>query len=236
MSSSLEIFTRRLYDEWLPNFCDDEKRRYSPAGFKLESIKVTEFDASNFMRALDCGLVKDSGGGRYLCARSSAFEQIFWNGRKSIEPRPLTLWVEPVITIGTIARLGLDYGWPANLLCMQSKDWAFDFAVFRAESSENEFVAGEVKKTSKELDNLISDVIEFGHKGITECSSDHSNRINSFKKWLALLRCEAPFFWAVGPNDYTQLFAVQYNTDHTATFTEIQLDQLRAPKNVRPFT
>ena len=226
----LEIFKERLYDEWLPNFCNDGKRMYSLDGFKEESIKITEFDASNFMRALDSCLVKDLGGGRYLSERSSAFEQIFWSGSKLVEPRPLTLWVEPVITIGTIARLGLDYGWPAKSLCMQSKDWAFDFAVFKSESSVNEYIAGEVKKTSKELDRLTNDLIEFGKLGLLQCTSEDSKTVNSFKKWLALLRCEAPLFWAVGPNDYTQLFNVQYNADHTATFTEVQLKQLIAPE------
>jgi len=232
LGTSLEIFKRRLYDEWLPNYCDDEKRRYSPAGFKAESIKVTEFDASNFTRALDSGLVKDSGGGRFRCERSSALEVIFWEGSKSIEPRPISLWLEPVITIGTIARLGLDYRWPEKYLCMQSKDWAFDFAVFKSESSENEYVAGEVKKTNKELDKLINDLMGFGQLGITECDSENPNRINSFKKWLALLRCKAPLFWAVGPNDYTYVFSVEYNNDNTATFTEVELGQLRAPESV----
>ncbi len=236
MGSSIENFKRRLYDVWLPNFCEDSNRRYSPDGFKAQSIKVSEFDANNFIRALDSGLVKDSGGGRHHCARRSAFVQIFTSGSKLIEPRPLTLWIEPVITIGTIARLGLDYGWPAKFLCMEPKDWAFDFAVFKSESSEDEYVAGEVKKTNKELDSLINDLMEFSQFGITERHSKPPKRINSFKKWLALLRCKAPLFWAVGPNDYTRLFAVQYDTDHTATFTEVQLTHLRAPENVPLFT
>lgn len=228
MESSLNTFTRRLFDEWLPVFCEDDKRRFSLEGFKAESIKINEIDAGNFLGAIDSGLVKDSGGGRYRCAMSNAFEQIFWEGSKSIEPRPITLWVEPVITIATIARLGLEYGWPETLLCMQSKDWAFDFAVYDAETSENECIAGEVKKTNRELDVLIEHLNEFGRLGITECPSDDRKVINSFKKWLALLRCKAPLFWAVGPGDYTYLFAVQYNADNTATFSEVELDQLRA--------
>jgi len=236
LPSSLERFSDRLRGEWLPIFCDDEKRRLSPEGFKLDSIGVTEFDASNFMKALDSGLVIDTGGGRYRCARSYAFEQIFWPGRKSVEPQPLTLWIEPVITIGTMARLGLEYGWPTDLLCMQSKDGAFDFAVFRTASNENEFIAGEVKKTSKELGKLTRDLFKFAQNGTIERPSGTGSTVNSFKKWLALLRCRAPFFWAVGPDNYTQLFAVQYNANQTATFTEIELDQLRAPEDIEPCT
>lgn len=225
-ASNLDEFKLRLRYKWLPEFCADEKRQYDPAGFKNSSIKISEFDAKNFIRALDEGLVNDSGGGRYRCHRSSAFEQIFWNGSKSIQPTPLWLWIEPVITIGTIARLGLDYSWPAEALCNQPAGWAFDFAVFKSESSENEYIAGEVKKTKRELDELIRDLTEFGRLGLTECDSDHPKRVNSFKKWNRLQECRAPFFWAVGPNDYTHLFSVNYGENHTAVFTEVPLDRL----------
>ena len=142
MASSIEIFTRRLYDEWLPDFCDDEKRdSYDISGFKAESIKINDYDASNFIRAMDGGLVKDTGGGRYRCARCGPFTQIFSSGSKLVVPRPLTLWIEPVITIGTVARLGLDYGWRSQFLGMQQKGSAFDFAVYKSESGMNEFVA-----------------------------------------------------------------------------------------------
>jgi hypothetical protein len=119
---------------------------------------------------------------------------------------------------------------------MQSKDWAFDFAVFKETSSESEFVAGEVKKSPKELDSLIENLVAFGQQGASECPSIHRDVVNSFKKWLALLRCNAPFFWAVGPNNYTHLFNVVYNTENNASFTEVQLEQLRAPSDIQPIS
>ena len=78
--------------------------------------------------------------------------------------------------------------------------------------------------------------MEFGELGMTVRDSDDGKRINSFNKWLALLRREAPLLWAVGPNEYTHLFAVQYYTDYRATFTEVQLDQLEAPEYAAPVT
>jgi len=141
-------------------------------------------------------------------------------------------WLKRYVLLG---RLGLDYGWPNNLLCMQSKDWAFDFAVFLTTSSENEFIAGEVKKTNKELDDLISDLVCFGLEGTTELVDDNPKKINSYKKWLALLDRKAPFFWAGGPYDYTQLFEVEYNDDHAAKFNEVKLEQL-ASSNASRFT
>jgi len=199
---------------------------YSTAGFKPESIRVSQFDAENFMRALDSGLVVDRGGGRYRCEKSSANEQIFWTGSKSVKPRPLTLWIEPVITIGTIARLGLDYEWPKETLCMQSKDWAFDFAIIKGNDKEDEHIVGEVKKTEKEIDNLIDHMEEYGRTGMTDGLSLPSNETNSFRKWKSLLRSKPPLFWAVGPNDYTHLFFVDYQSDARASFSKIELDNL----------
>lgn len=221
-------FERRLYEEWLPGFCHDSKRQLSTSGFKGESIKISEFDAENFIRALDSGLVKDSGGGRYRCEKSNAFEQIFWTGLKAIKPRPLTLWLEPVITIGTIARLGLDLGWPSDLLGMQSKGWAFDFIVLEGNNSSQEYIAGEVKKTERELDNLILNLKQFGKERVIDLPANEQKKGNSFKKWKALMDRKAPFLWAVGPNNYTHAFSIQYKSNNRANFSSIEVGELKS--------
>lgn len=226
--ADLHLFTKRLYEEWLPAFCNDPGRNHSLSGFKELSIKITNFDAGNFLRAINGGLVNDSGGGRYRCAKSSAFEQLFWTGSKSRKPRPITLWVEPVVTIATIARLSLDFGWPTELLGMQSKGGAFDFAVFGSGPGTGEIVAGEVKKTKAELDEMVLHLLAYSRAGATMPSSGHAKSINSFRKWVALLTCRAPLFWAVGPGDYTHLFEVRYGHEGTAMFTEVGLDMLSA--------
>ena len=224
MDFDLEIFERRLRSEWLPAFCNDVKRKFSSEGFVEKSLRIAGFDATNFIRALDSGVVTDFGGGRYRCHRSNAFEQIFWEGRKANVPRPLTLWLEPVITIGTMARLHLDYGWPVEALCMQSKSWAFDFAVFK-QPSASEFIAGEVKKSARELDALMAHMIEFGRLGSDNCDGS-APRKNALKKSQALQLCKAPYFWAVGPDNYTRRFSVAYHDDDTAEFTQVSLEAL----------
>lgn len=230
LATNLQRFTHRLQTEWLPAFCADPKRQFSLSGFKESSVSVTDFDAGNFLKALDSGLVYDAGGGRYHCARSNAQEQIFWEGLKSVHPRPLTLWLEPVITIATMARLRFDFGWTAEVLGMQSKDWAFDFAVYRSATDKNERIAGEVKKSKAEIDELVLHLRAYGHTGATAPLSAHSKHINSFKKWTALLRCRAPLFWAVGPGDYTRIFEVQYGPDGTAVFSDVDAGMLCAPE------
>jgi hypothetical protein len=230
LTTDLQIFTERLQNEWLPAFCADPKRQFSTSGFRESSIRITEFDARNFLRAIESGLVYDSGGGRYRCARSNAFEQIFWEGAKSIQPRPITLWVEPVITIATMGRLSFDFGWPAEVLGMQSKDWAFDFAVYHSAVDTNERIAGEVKKTAAEIDELVLHLRAYGETGATAPLSNHPKHINSFKKWVALLRCRAPLFWAVGPGDYTRIFEVQYGAKGTAVLSDVSFNLLSSVK------
>lgn len=224
----IDRFTKRLLDELLPSFCQDPKRNFAVSGFKKESIKVAEVDARNFLRAIECGLVNDSGGGRYRCTQSKAFEQIFWEGGKLIHPRPITLWVEPIITIATIARLGLDFGWPAEVLGMQSKDGAFDFVVYGSGNMTGERIAGEVKKSRSELDELMLQLVAYGQAGATTPFSDHPKSINTFRKWAALLKCRAPLFWAVGPDDYTRPFQIEYGNDGTAIFAEVGIEQVSA--------
>ena len=228
MPTKLENFTKQLHAVWLPSFCLDEKRKFDPAGFKNASIILAEFDASNFLRAIDRGLVRDTGGGRYQCLKSSAQEQIFWEGLKSVVPRPLTLWLEPVITIGTIARLSLDFGWPPEVLGMQSKDWAFDFVVYQSPTSTKEHISGEVKTTAVQCDNLIADLQTYGRTGAIEPLSENPRHKNSFKKWQSLLKGRANLLWVVGPGDYTHLFEVQYGPEKTANFLKTTLDRLQS--------
>lgn len=228
MPTELENFTNQLHALWLPSFCLDEKRKFDPAGFKNASIILSEFDAGNFLRAIDSGLVRDTGGGRFQCLRSSAQEQIFWEGLKSVEPRPLTLWLEPVITMGTIARLSLDFGWPLEVLGMQSKDWAFDFVVYQSPTSTKEHISGEVKTTAVQCDNLIADLQTYGQTGVNESLSEHPRHKNSFKKWQSLLKSRVNLLWVVGPDNYTHLFEVQYGPEKTANFRKTTLDRLQS--------
>lgn len=254
MEVVIEVFKRRLYEEWLPHFCNDKKREkdgYSSAVFKETSVdEVSGFDAENFMHALDNKLVRDHGGGRYHCKRPDALElgaevKIFKTDRKPIqvdgkivEPRLLSLSVEELITIGAIARLVLDYGWSEKSLCMEIREkWPergttspFDFAVFDEVSSGIMCVAGEVKSKEKLLDALVEDLIDFGEAGLTSDSGLAKKEDASYRKWEALLRRKASFFWAVGPNNYTHLYSVKYGADSTAIFTEVHIDKLMARK------
>lgn len=226
--TALTEFSRRITDEWLPVYCNDPKRieHHTVEGFKWESVKVSAMDASDFMRSLDNKIVVDTGGGRFRMSQSKANEYMFTHGSNAITPRPLTLWLEPVITIGVMARLHMDYGWPLACLGMQSEGWAFDFVVFNPHDLVNEYIAGEVKKTEKELDTFIANLHKSCDEGDIDIKSLSAARINAHKKWLGLRRCHAPLFWALGPNGYGHIFKVNYSPDGDITLHKTTDDQL----------
>lgn len=222
----ITLFSKRLLTDWLPVYCNDPKRNYSVEGFKRDSIKVSKKDAQDFMRAIDTKIVTDVGGGRFRMPRSKASEVLFWEGSKTITPRPITLWLEPIITIAAMARLHLDYGWPVELLGMQSEGWAFDLCVFKPNDFKNEYVAGEIKKCSKEIDSLLANM----HKSFSEGNLDNPSvppeRINAHRKCIGLQRCQAPLFWVLGPGGDSRLFEVTYSFDGEIKLQRTSDDQL----------
>lgn len=217
-------FSRRIAEEWLPAYCLDSKRKYDVRGYRPSSNTVRAVDARDFLRAIDNGLVTDLGGGRFSFPQSRATEVIFWEGAKAATPRPITIWLEPVITIAAIARLRFDYGWPLHCLGTQSEDWAFDIIAFRP-SESHEYIAGEVKKTSKELDQLLAEM-EISCINGTLGYEPSPKRINAHKKWLGLCRCRAPIFWAVGPNGDSRVFKVTYTSRGPSALTRTTEDSL----------
>lgn len=223
------MFTDRLSNEWLPSYCKDSNRGYSVAGYKANSNKITAQDANDFLRALDNGVVVDSGGGRYRAPQSKANEVIFWEGLKTKTPRPITLWMEPVITIASVARLHLDYGWPMHCLGMQSAKWEFDLTAFLPQNLKTEYIAGEVKKTVKELDVLLESLHSLCREEEVDAKILVPTCANAYKKFLGLLRSRAPLFWAIGPGHVSHLFEVSYPSESKVSLQEIPTERLTYP-------
>lgn len=164
-----EAFEYRILNDLLPAFCNHPHRsakNYHVSGFKPNFSAIDDIDAENFLKAMDAGLVSPVERRRraplYEAPQSRAGEQLFWEHDKNAIPRPLTLWIEPIITIATLSTLHFDFGWPRELLGTQSVDWAFDVAAYVASDLENEYIACEVKKTVEEVDRLVESMRKFG--------------------------------------------------------------------------
>ncbi|MEH6575418.1 hypothetical protein [Pseudoalteromonas distincta] len=212
MSDALSIFTEQLYETWLPEFCYAPHRNYSTDGFVNESVsKLSEFDATWFLDAVKSGLVEEKDG-FFTAPQSKAKEQIFWEGIKSKSPRPITLWVEPVITIGALARLNKEYGWPIERLGMQSKNWAFDMVGYDSDL-EHEVLACEVKKQIKEVDDLLHYMHHYSGLSPLDIEPANAKECNAYRKVKGIRHSWPKVFWALGPDGYGKIFHVARKED-----------------------
>lgn len=214
-------FWGRLKEEWLPAYCNDPKRRYAIEGFNAGSKTVSEQDARDFLRAINQKVVSVDSGGRFRAPQSKTHEVLFWEQSTLTKPRPITLWLEPIITIAAVARLHLDYGWPIDCLGMQSEDSAFDVTAFRPDDLKNEYIAGEVKDSATQLDRLLAHMNHCCAEGDSECSAPKTRK-NAHRKIAGLKRCRAPIFWAIGPNGGSRLFDVMYRDDGKITLNRTE--------------
>lgn len=209
-------FNAVLHDKLIPHFCSKRSRGFDPEGFRSKGTAVSDVDARDFLRAWNGGLIRQVSDGLYRAPKSAASEQFFWSGPKNPTPRHFTLWHEPIITVGALARLHWDYGWPKELIGTQSSDWAFDIVAFDP-GCDGERIAGEVKRTVGEVDSLISNMQKFGAS--TDAAEPQSGKLrNAFKKVAALRARRAPIFWAIGPGGYTSVFQIQYSPTGQLTF------------------
>lgn len=216
--SALDAFKARIAREFLEPFCNSPHRNLSAEGFVAASIdKLDPRDAADFLAAVDEKLVSHADG-FFTAPCSRAKEQIFWTGLKSVSPTRLTLWLEPIITMAGLMRLHRDHGWPASLLGMQSRTWAFDLVGY-AENREHEVLACEIKKTIREVDMLIDFMRTQGNEPFEVLSSMKGSERNAFKKVLALRETRASRFWALGPGGYGRVFDVEYGTVGEVRFT-----------------
>ncbi|HZP09659.1 hypothetical protein [Methyloceanibacter sp.] len=223
-----QAFQDRILNEFLPTFC--ASRSYSVDGFKKDWNKVSEADATDFLRAFSVGLVEHHGRGLYRAKRSYAGEQFFWQGLKRKSPRPITLWVEPIITVAVLARLHFELGWPKELLGTQTRPaWAFDVATYLSTDAKLEYIACEVKKTSAEIGKLLELMDRFGKDPLAAPVA--RKELNAFRKVKALRSHRPRFFWAVGPGRSGHAFRVEYSEEDVIVLHEIQdLGDLSRPQ------
>lgn len=214
-------FKKRVKEIWLPTFCNDSKRQYGTEGFRDASMDIGEIDARDCMFAIDYRLIVDSGGGRYRAAKNSAIEQLFTEGSHAKTPRPITLWLEPVITFAALARLHRDHHWPAPLLGTQPPGWAFDLAAHSPSIPSRYHILCEVKKSIQEVERLQTDLELLCSKPDAE-----TVRVNSRKKWNALLAAKAPILWLLGPAEYSKVMRVEYPADDLPVLSTAPADAL----------
>lgn len=212
--SARSAFDELLFDTLIPAFCSDASRRMAIGGFVTKSNIVTETDAADFLRAWHAGLPVHQGRGQYLVGAGRVKEQFFNSGLKAETERTFHLANESIITMAAIARLHFDHGWPIDCLAAQSADWAYDIAVNVAGRA---IIAGEVKKTRKEIDDLIQLMKQYGANPAADAPASGKTR-NAFKKVASLRKSGSPMVWLVGPDNYDHVFEVAYGENGIMEF------------------
>lgn len=223
---SLKEFEDRILNDLLPEFCNDPARRYGTTGFKPDFGAVDDADAQGFLQGLDAGLVKLVGR-MYRAPRSHAGEQFFWEHGRDTKPRAITLWIEPIITVATLSRFHFELGWPKELLGTQSVDDAFDAMAYVSSDTTSEYVACEVKKTTKELDFLTRTMLKLST--LPPTANVVNKEKNAYRKIKALRARRAPFFWAVGPGGGSVAFKLTYLDGGPIIFDEVAVRNLGYP-------
>jgi hypothetical protein len=224
-------FRELIIGTLLPEFCNDPSRGYGCDGFKADWSKVADKDAEDFLVAIELGLIEHRGRGLYRAAKSTASEQFFSQGRRDISPRPVSLWVEPIITIAALFRLVRELSWPQHLLGTQSKGGQFDVIAFLESDQDREYIVCEVKKTVSELEYLIKLMTDFSKDdpGLEDGMS--SKEKNAFRKLKGLQERKPPIFWALGPARANRIFQMTYMDDGQVVFNPANYDVLQYPRH-----
>jgi hypothetical protein len=210
MPDVISSFTERLFGEWLPSFCDAPHRKdYRVEGFRAESLRpLTRFDAFWFLTAVDAGLVTESQG-FLLAPANRAREQLFWSGSKAVAPRSFTLWMEPIITIGALARLNKLHGWPAGQLGTQfGRSWAMDLVVFD-EALDRPIIVGEIKKSVAEVKKLLRLMSLYAAEDAMPTEPTRQIERNAYRKVTAIREAWPDVLWVVGPAGHDHVLRIR---------------------------
>lgn len=217
--SPLRRFREFVIGVALPAFC--RHYGYDSGGFKEDTIdRVGEHDALWFLSALEARAVVHNEP-FFDSARAGARCQIFWQGLKATRPRPITIWHEPVITVGAAGRLCRDFGWPSDLIGLESKgNWAFDLMAY-GDAGEAR-IACEIKKAVRELDEMLAAMERYMVEPPLIEEPAQSTHRNAYRKVKGLREFRPSFFWAVGPGGYEKVFRLEYAEPAHASMRLVQ--------------
>lgn len=221
-------FSESLYTNWLPSFCNARDRSLILEGFVRTNLEsLSEFDANWFLKAIKAGYVEEQNG-FFWSDLSKAKEQILWEGSKSEDPRKIYLWLEPIITIGALARLIDEFHWPQSQVGLQSKaPWPFDLMGYDVDR-ETELLACEVKKSNREVDRLIEEMMRFSAIPKLETDPEKPTVKNAYRKVAGIRKSWPNWFWVLGPNGNGQVFEVAREPDSEIfSLNPTSLEELR---------
>ena len=193
MGEKTDEFAAQLVSRWLPAFCEARGEVISPERLVRKNLDaLSDVDAGWFLRAVREGHVVEEGE-FFSSDLAGAKEKILWSDAGVGGARRAHLWLEPVITIGALARLAEEYRWPRDRVGLQSKaPWPFDLMGYGADR-ETEVLACEVKKAPREIDVLVRDMTRFAAIPPLPQDPDSSTPRNAYRKVVGIRRTSPDF-------------------------------------------
>ena len=124
------------------------------------------------------------------------------------------------------ARLHLNHGWPKDVIGLQSKNWGFDLVAYQSANSDVLLLAGEVKKTERELVKLVSELNILS--GNARRNNEELPKVsqNTQKKWNEILLSQPSVFWALGPGASGYVYEISYPNSGVAVLSESDVTAL----------
>ena len=184
--------------------------------------KLTEVDIRNFFRALEVGGIRECADGYLALARHGCRLRMFDHGLKGGVKQAAKISVEPILSIGVVARLVETFGWSANAIGTQMDKGAFDLSVFENNASIPA-VQCEIKVRASEVNAMAAYFISVMNTG----TALEDRRTNWNRKLVSLKAQPPKLLWLLAPGEFERLFRVEA---HGTAFTifEAPIEQLRS--------
>lgn len=202
-----------LAEIWASNYA--KKQGIKEYSFFLRDLHYDEIEG--FLNAIKQKiLIVDEIGGCKL-------PKIHHADRKPTEPSSIfgkkqgniifITWREYLTQVGAVATLVSTYKWPIELVALDPRDWTFDVAGLKA-ITKNSFmiIAGESKKTKKELLTLLAQMSEASESKLS-ASMLKSSKVDGHKKYRGLLKERPLYFWAMAPG-INRYYELAYESDN----------------------
>jgi hypothetical protein len=189
--------------------------------------RIPDSDIEWFFRTLSFGVLTELPNGDFRAPRPGATERLYWHGSTKERPVLVSISIEPVISIGAIARLIDTLGWPAECLGLQTGKWGFDLTCY-APHSDTVVMQCEVKTSERDVDRMC----QYFEARLNGTGSPDIAKPAQRKNWdakLAELNSTRPeILWALGPGGYERV----YRVERSDTLGELSLKN-GAPDNLR---
>jgi hypothetical protein len=182
--------------------------------------KLADVDVRNFFRSIKVGGIRDCEDGYLALARPGCRLRMFDHGLRGAK-QTAKVSVEPILSIGVVARLVETFGWPAQAIGTQMDKGAFDLSIYSGFSSVPA-VQCEIKVRATEVDAMAAYFLS-----VLNSAKPPEERHKNWNRKLGSIVAQPPkLVWLLAPGQYERVFRVDA-TNSKLTMLEVEAKELR---------